>query len=100
MKGAFFGVLLLALALAVASIGCGKAYCKDMCDFYDRCEDELGLIVDEDECIDECVDDYNDGSTACQNAIEDLANCVEGRGCASAVTECGDEEFDAANECR
>ncbi len=73
--------------------GCAKSRCKDICEWWDDCIED----IDNDACVEECTEDYDD--SGCKDAIKALDDCIDDRGCAASADACWGEFTDFANEC-
>ncbi len=76
------------LILAFVIGGCATSTCKKICE----CSDG-----DEDECVDDCKEDYKDGNSDCKKAMRDFGDCLDDDGCSS--DSCTGEAIDVADDC-
>ncbi|MBW2527184.1 MAG: hypothetical protein JRI23_23585 [Deltaproteobacteria bacterium] len=94
---------LVASALwCVAAAGCSSGdYCRDNCEYMDRCNADYAGGLDVDTCIEQCERQLEGVSEDCRDALDDLGDCVTDVGCsqAEAQSECLDESFDVLSEC-
>lgn len=84
MKTYFTSAIIVSLYLLLAA-GCAESTC-------DTIEEACG----EHELWDNCVDNYNDGSSDCKKAMRNYADCVEEKGCND---ECASEWMKVQSEC-
>lgn len=78
-------------AFVLLMSGCAKSKCGDLCEWSDGC----GLLLtSEVDCIDNCLDAWDDEGDDCVNAIKDLASCVDGTGCVVGLVDCEPEIAD------
>ena len=79
------------LSAAILFTGCAKAKCGDVCEWADGC----GMLpYSEDDCLDDCMDAWDNEGDDCVNAVKDLADCIKDRGCVAGATDCDAEIAD------
>jgi len=81
------------LVLGLLCGGCAEDICNKLCDHQDRCADHIA------DCVDLCVDDYEEANGDCQAAMSEFAGCVDGRSCTSIDEHCVSEAVDYLQEC-
>jgi len=84
-------VVVLASAVALCFCGCGKKNCEDLCECI--LEDAYNFDFDEEECVDECTDDYWEDKD-CRHAIREFLRCTDDEGCTSGCSDETDEVWD------
>jgi hypothetical protein len=93
-------ISLLAITLGgLLVLGCSstEGQCESLCAFAEDCDDD----VDEDDCIEECVDAFDSPSETCDVAFETFVDCAdeEGSDCDDVADHCEDEFSDLAAVC-
>lgn len=95
-------VIVTALWCCAASAGCsGGDYCRDNCEYVQRCQPEYAGAQDLDTCIDQCEQQLASVSDDCRDALDDLGDCVVDTGCneMELQSECLDESLDVLSAC-
>lgn len=87
-------VVAATLLTGLVASGCAKSRCETVCDWLEECS---ALAIDDEECIEECVEEADD--SGCADALKALADCLDGQGCGAGTTSCEGEMFDYGNEC-
>ena len=93
------GAWWVVVALATSALGCTstKSRCESLCDWLKKCSSTDVTCSDSE--LDECVDDYKDQKDSCQDAFDDLADCVDDNSCDGVQKECVGEATEYLSKC-
>jgi hypothetical protein len=90
-------VLMVLVLLGVGTVGCSglEGDCETLCDWGEKCNEEES----DNNCVDECVEDVEDADDACQEAVEELASCVEEDDSCTTDSSCASEAGKFLEDC-
>jgi hypothetical protein len=88
----WFLVVSLAVVSACTDV---EGRCEAACDAAERCD-----AWHPDDCVDYCVEHYEDSSDDCQEEFEYFTDCLdENESCDAIADDCSAEYFDTREEC-
>jgi hypothetical protein len=94
----------LGLCLSLGFLGCTstESRCETLCEFSKKCPTGGASLDCSEAGIDKCVDDYDAQSERCQDALDELADCIdeEDQSCSGVQSQCEGEATEVFAHCR
>jgi hypothetical protein len=88
--------------LCVTATSCSSGdYCRDNCEYMQRCNPDMASVQNVDACVDACEQQLAGVSEDCRDALDDLGGCAADLDCSDMQTQsdCVDESLDVFEEC-
>lgn len=86
--------------MSLGLLGCTstESRCETICEFSEKCSTDE---TSSDCSVNECVDEYEDSSDGCQDAIDEFADCIddEDQNCSDVQSNCIGEAFEVLEQC-